>query len=204
MIARFVLDHMVLDGVLCCSWRRAKQEGPASSKTTPRWRWAPFALYAATGEPEWYESGATDPRHAETVRGPEGGFFDTPIDGEPDQATQEPGGQPPSPERHGCAEALLVMSAYNGDADLNELCGSTCARGGMLSALPVDGGQPSGSSTGPRARTCATVGGGLHRPGTGLLVPVPTRRGPRLVLRRRRGDSSRGAVQARPDAGLCV
>ena len=81
--ARFVLDHMVVDGVLRRSWREGQAGGPGFLEDNAAVALGLFALYAATGGYEWYEA-ASELTVAipERFADPEGGFFDTSDDGE--------------------------------------------------------------------------------------------------------------------------
>ena len=132
--ARFVLDHMVVDGILRRSWREGQAGGPGFLEDHAAMAMGLFALYAATGEHEWYESGvrltlAMPKRFVD----PDGGFFDTPIDGE--SLIKRPKSLADNPLPSGnamAAEALLVMSAYTGDAELRDLAASTLRGAGML------------------------------------------------------------------------
>jgi uncharacterized protein len=134
MTARFVLDHMVVDGILRRSWREGQAGGPGFLEDHAAMALGMFALYAATGEQEWYESGvrltlAMPERFAD----PDGGFFDTPIDGENLIKRPKSLADNPLPSGNGmAAEALLVMSAYTGDAELQDLAASTLRGAGML------------------------------------------------------------------------
>jgi uncharacterized protein len=132
--ARFVLDHMVVDGILRRSWREGQAGGPGFLEDHAAMGLGLFALYAATGEHEWYQSAvkltlAMSKRFAD----PDGGFFDTPIDGESLIKRPKSLADNPLPSGNGmAAEALLVMSAYTGDAKLRDLAASTLRGAGML------------------------------------------------------------------------
>ncbi len=132
--ARFVLDHMVVDGILRRSWREGQVGGPGFLEDHAAMALGLFALYAATGEPEWYESGvkltrAMSARFAD----PDGGFFDTPIDGESLIKRPKNLADNPLPSGNGmAAEALFVMSAYTGDAELRDVAAATLRAAGML------------------------------------------------------------------------
>ena len=93
-----------------------------------------FALYSATGEHRWYEA-AVDltselPRR---FADPEGGFFDTPSDGE--DLIKRPKSQTDNPLPSGnglAAEATLVYSAYTGDPDLRDQAAVTLRAAGLF------------------------------------------------------------------------
>jgi uncharacterized protein len=132
--ARFVLDHMVVDGVLRRSWREGRAGGPGFLEDDAAVALGLFALYAATGEYEWYDAAveltvAIPERFAD----PEGGFFDSPDDGESLIKRPKSLADNPLPSGNGmAAEALLILSAYTGDAALRDSAASTLQGAGML------------------------------------------------------------------------
>jgi hypothetical protein len=121
--ARFLLEEMVVDGGLRRSWRDGRA-GEVSGFLEDHAAVALglFALYAATGEHRWYQA-AVDltselPRR---FADPEGGFFDTPSDGE--DLIKRPKSQTDNPLPSGnglAAEAILIYSAYTGDQQLRD------------------------------------------------------------------------------------
>jgi hypothetical protein len=132
--ARFVLDHMVVDGVLRRSWREGQAGGPGFLEDDAALALGLFALYAATGEYEWYEA-ASELTVAipERFADPEGGFFDTPVDGVSLIKRPKSLADNPLPSGNGmAAEALLILSAYTGDAALRDSAASTLRAAGML------------------------------------------------------------------------
>ncbi|MET0697661.1 MAG: thioredoxin domain-containing protein [Acidimicrobiia bacterium] len=132
--ARFVIDHMVVDGALRRSWREGQAGGPGFLEDNAAVALGLFALYSATGEYEWYEAGveltvAIPERFAD----PEGGFFDTPDDGESLIKRPKSMADNPLPSGNGmAAEALLILSAYTGDPALRDAAASTLHSAGML------------------------------------------------------------------------
>jgi hypothetical protein len=132
--ARFVLDQMVVDGVLRRSWREGQAGGPGFLEDDAAVALGLFALYAATGEYEWYEAAVKlTVGIPERFADPEGGFFDTPVDGESLIKRPKSLADNPLPSGNGmAAEALLILSAYTGDAALRETATSTLKGAGML------------------------------------------------------------------------
>ena len=132
--ARFVLDHMVVDGVLRRSWRDGQAGGPGFLEDDAAMALGLFALYAATGEYEWYETGMKlTLAIPERFSDPAGGFFDTPVDGESLIKRPKSLADNPLPSGNGmAAEALLILSAYTGDAGLRDAAASTLRGAGML------------------------------------------------------------------------
>jgi uncharacterized protein YyaL (SSP411 family) len=134
MTARFVLDHMMPDGVLCRSWRDGRVGVPGFLEDDAAMALGFFALYAATGDSEWYEA-AHDLTTGIPARfgDPDGGFFDTPTDGE--RLLKRPKGQTDNPLPSGnamAAEALLLLSSYSGDPRFHELAVDTLRCAGLL------------------------------------------------------------------------
>lgn len=93
-----------------------------------------FALYAASGEHLWYRAAEQMVTAiVERFADPDGGFFDTPTDGE--DLIKRPKSQTdnPSPSGNGlAAEALLTLSSYTGDQELRRLATTTLQAAGLL------------------------------------------------------------------------
>ena len=132
--ARFIVGEMMDDGVLHRSWREGQAGVPAFLEDYAAVAQGLFALYAATGEYEWYllaenlVDGLPN-RFAD----PAGGFFDTPIDG--DNLIKRPKSQADNPLPSGnalAAEALLTHSAYTGDSGTRDLALATLRSAGLL------------------------------------------------------------------------
>ena len=133
--ARFVLEEMVVDGVLRRSWREGRPGSvPGFLEDHAAVAQGLFALYAATGQHQWYHAAleltsAISDRFAD----PEGGFFDTPSDGE--DLIKRPKNQMdnPSPSGNGlAAESLLTLSSYTGDEEARRLATATLRASGLL------------------------------------------------------------------------
>jgi hypothetical protein len=132
--ARFVLDRMVIDGALHRSWRQGRVGVGAFLDDHAALALGLFALYAATGELEWYLS-AEDLTVGipERFADPDGGFFDTPIDGE--SLIKRPKSQSDNPLPSGnamAAEALMTLSSYTGDAGHRDLALDATRSVGLL------------------------------------------------------------------------
>jgi uncharacterized protein YyaL (SSP411 family) len=133
--ARFVLEEMVVDGVLRRSWRDGRAgEVTGFLEDHAAVALGLFALYAATGELRWYQAavGLTSelPRR---FADPEGGFFDTPSDGE--DLIKRPKSQTDNPLPSGnglAAEAILIYSAYTGDQQLRDQAAVTLRAAGLF------------------------------------------------------------------------
>jgi len=137
--ARFLLDEMMVDGELCRSWRDGQSGVSAFLEDHAALALGLFALYAATGEEEWYLT-AQDLTLGipERFADEEGGFFDTPADGE--RLVKRPKGQTDNPLPSGnamAAEALLTLSAYTGSARERDLAAGTIkAAGPVMTRFP--------------------------------------------------------------------
>jgi hypothetical protein len=133
--ARFVLEEMVVDGALRRSWRDGRAgEVTGFLEDHAAVALGLFALYAATGEHQWYEAavGLTSeiPRR---FADPDGGFFDTPSDAE--DLIKRPKSQTDNPLPSGnglAAEAILIYSAYTGDPQLRDQAAVTLRAAGLF------------------------------------------------------------------------
>ena len=132
--ARFVLERMLADGVLSRSWREGRAGVPGFLEDYAGMALGLFALYAATGEGEWYLAGRElTSVIPERFGDPDGGFFDTPAEGE--SLIKRPKSQTDNPLPSGnamAAEALLVLSSYSGDLGFRELAVGTLRSAGVL------------------------------------------------------------------------
>jgi uncharacterized protein YyaL (SSP411 family) len=132
--ARFVLDNMVLDGTLRRSWREGRVGVGGFLEDHAAIALGLFALFAATGELEWYLAAeSVTVGIPERFADPDGGFFDTPVDGEP--LLKRPKDQADNPLPSGnamAAEALLILSSYTGDGDQRQLALNAVRSVGLL------------------------------------------------------------------------
>ena len=133
--ARFVLEEMVVDGILRRSWRDGRVgEVTGFLEDHAAVALGLFALYAATGEHRWYQAavGLTSELPGR-FPDPEGGFFDTPNDGE--GLIKRPKSQTDNPLPSGnglAAEAILIYSAYTGDPELRDQAAVTLRAAGLF------------------------------------------------------------------------
>jgi uncharacterized protein YyaL (SSP411 family) len=132
--ATFVLDRMVVDGVLRRSWRDGRTGVPGFLEDEASMAVGLFTLYSATGEAEWYQA-ARDLTSGIPARfgDPNGGFFDTRVDGE--GLLKRPKGQTDNPLPSGnamAAEALLVLASYTGESRWRDLAFDTLRSAGLL------------------------------------------------------------------------
>jgi uncharacterized protein YyaL (SSP411 family) len=133
--ARFVRDNMVrADGRLLRSWSEGKATVPGFLEDYGAMATGLFALYAATGETDWYHEAARLTRAIpELFADPDGGFFTTGSD-MPALITR-PKDQMDNPHPGGnslAAEALLLLSLYEGDAELRAAAEREVISSGLL------------------------------------------------------------------------
>jgi hypothetical protein len=125
---------MVVEGALTRSWRRGQTGVPGFLEDHAAVAMGLFALFAATGEPEWYL--AAERLTIEIPRrfaDAEGGYFDTPSDAE--SLIKRPKGQADNPLPSGnslAAESLLTLSSYTGDTGLRDQAGDALRAAGLL------------------------------------------------------------------------
>ncbi len=133
--ARFVKSNLVReDGRLLRSWSEGVASVPGFLEDYGAMATGLFDLYAATGEVEWYAEAARLTRAIPELFGdPEGGFFTTGSD-MPGLVTR-PKDQMDNPHPGGnslAAEALLLLSLYEGDADLRAAAEREVISSGLL------------------------------------------------------------------------
>ncbi len=132
--ARFLLDEMVVDNALRRSWRKGKAGVSGFLEDHAAVALGLFALYAATGEHDWYQAAERLTLDIpERFADPEGGFFDTPVGGESLIKRPKSQADNPLPSGNGmAAEALLTLSSYTGDAGQRELAAGALQAAGLL------------------------------------------------------------------------
>jgi uncharacterized protein YyaL (SSP411 family) len=131
--ARFVLGELVVDGALMRSWREGRTSVPGFLDDHASMAVGLFSLYAATGELEWYRAAMNLVGELDRFANPDGGFYDTPDDGE--RLVKRPVDLTDNPLPSGsalAAEALLLASLYTGDAGLREKAEGALAAAGLL------------------------------------------------------------------------
>ena len=116
--ARFIMARLAMDGRLQRSWRDGRVSVPGFLDDHAGMAMGLFALYAATGETEWYREAMRLTGQLERFANPDGGFYTTPDDG--DALVKRPTDQADNPLPSGnalAAEALLMASLYTGEVD---------------------------------------------------------------------------------------
>jgi len=137
--ARFVLDQMVVDGELRRSWRGGRSGGGGFLEDHAALATGLFALYAATGELEWFHAAEKMTLSIpERFSDPDGGFFDTPVDGEALIKRPKSPTDNPSPSGNAlAAEALAILAGYTGSAELHDLAvNAVRAVGALMGRYP--------------------------------------------------------------------
>lgn len=128
--AQFVLSALTEGDQLMRSWRDGHTSVPAFLDDHAAMAVGLFALYAATGEVEWYESATWLVKELDRFTNADGGFFATADDS--DKLIKRPtnASDNPMPSGNGlAAEALLISALYTGDASRR-----TAAEGALKSA----------------------------------------------------------------------
>ena len=120
--ASFVMGNLITEAGLHRSWREGRVGVSAFLDDHAAMALGLFALYAATGELEWYLAADDLTRNVpERFSDSDGGFFDTPIDGESLIKRPKSPADNPLPSGNGmAAEALMILSSYTGDAGQRE------------------------------------------------------------------------------------
>ena len=115
--ARFVLDHLTIEGHLMRSWREGQTSVPGFVDDHAAMAVGLFALYEATGEIQWYQDASKLTEGLEHFANPEGGFFSTSNDSSPLIKRPTDSTDNPLPSGNAlAAEALLISSLYTGKA----------------------------------------------------------------------------------------
>jgi len=137
--ASFVVDGMVVDGLLRRSWRKGRAGGPGFLEDHAALAVGLFALYAASGDERWYL--AAERLTMEIPKrflDEQGGFFDTATDGE--NLIKRPKTQADNPLPSGsalAAEALLTLSSFTGDpVPLDIAVGALHSAGLLMARYP--------------------------------------------------------------------
>ncbi len=119
--ARFILGNLDIDGVLKRSWRSGRTSTPGFLDDHSAMAVGLFALYAATGDLEWYDGTMRLVDRFDRFAGEDGGFYTTAIDGE--SLVKRPSDWTDNPQPSGnalAAEALLMASLYTGETVFRE------------------------------------------------------------------------------------
>ena len=132
--ARFLNEELTSEETLLRSWRDGRATVHGFLEDHASVAMGMFALYAATGDYEWFETAERLTRGIpERFSDPAGGFFDTSEDTH--QLIKRPKSQfdNPLPSGNGlAAEALLTLSSYTGEAELGNLASGTLQAAGMF------------------------------------------------------------------------
>ncbi len=134
--ARFIEDHLVDDvGRLMRSWSEGRANTPGFLEDYGAMATGLFALYQATGEIEWYHSAKRLVLAAIDLFTDESGgaMFTTGRDAEELITRKKDQMDNPLPSGNSLiAEALTLLSAYEGDRDLAATAEQIIAAGGLL------------------------------------------------------------------------
>lgn len=119
-VARFVAEHLTIEGRIQRSWRDGTTSLPGFCDDYGAMATGLFALYQATGELEWYNEGARlTYAMIELFADPTGGFFATGRDAEELIARPKNLFDNPTPSDNAlAAEAIQTLAAYTGDTTL--------------------------------------------------------------------------------------
>jgi uncharacterized protein YyaL (SSP411 family) len=114
--ARFVADSLISDGRLMRSWREDQTSVPGFLDDHAAMAVGLFALYAATGEIEWYETADGLVNMLERFTNLDGGYFSTADDSAALIKRPTDASDNPLPSGNAlAAEALLLSALYTGD-----------------------------------------------------------------------------------------
>jgi uncharacterized protein len=159
--ARFVLDNLVVDGVLTRSWREGRSSVTGFLDDHASLALGFYSLYAATGDETWYRAGGDMVGRFERFARAEGGFYSTPADGE--SLVKRPFDVTDNPHPSGnamAAEALMLTALYTGEARWRESAESALsAAGALMERYPsMVGHHLSVSASSSRTKELAIVG----------------------------------------------
>ena len=129
----FILENLIVDGVLMRSWRDGRSSVPGFLDDHASMAVSLFSLYAATGETSWFEAALDMTKRLDRFANPEGGFYSTASDGE--SLVKRPVDNTDNPLPSGsalAAEALLYAGLYTGDHDYLDRSRDTLASVGLL------------------------------------------------------------------------
>ncbi len=160
--ARFLVENLIVDGVLMRSWRAGRAKVPGFLEDHASLALGLFSLYAATGDYEWYATADRITREmAVRFSDPAGGFYDTAADAESLIKRPKSLSDNPLPSGNGmAAEALLTLFSYTGEAELKGLSiEALAAAGALIERYPsMVGHHVSVLHSSGRARELAVVG----------------------------------------------
>jgi uncharacterized protein YyaL (SSP411 family) len=131
--ARFVLDHLVVEGHLMRSWREGHTSIRGFLDDHASMALGLYALYAATGEVRWYQEAKILVSSLDQFSNPAGGFYSTGSDAEP--LLKRPIDLTDNPLPSGnalAAEAMLITSLYDGTSSQRRQAEGALQAVGML------------------------------------------------------------------------
>ncbi|HSJ34867.1 MAG TPA: thioredoxin domain-containing protein [Acidimicrobiia bacterium] len=131
--ARFLLDHLLVEGRLHRSWAKGRLGPEGFLADHAGVAVGLFALYAADGDPNWYTAAMSLVEALEQFQDPEGGYFTTPDDGESLVTRPKDHFDNPSPSGNAlAAEALYLAAAYSGESRFWEKAEATLRAGAVV------------------------------------------------------------------------
>ncbi|HEY6629315.1 MAG TPA: thioredoxin domain-containing protein [Acidimicrobiia bacterium] len=130
---RFLLDHLIVDGALMRSWREGQTRVRGFLEDHASLALGLFALYAATGGYEWYAAAERLTRQIPLhFADPSGGFYDNAEDSSLIKRPKSLADNPLPSGNAMAAEALAILAAYTGEAELRDLAISAITAAGAL------------------------------------------------------------------------
>ncbi len=135
---RFLLNNLIVDGALMRSWREGQTRVRGFLEDYASLALGLFALYAATGSYEWYAEAERLTRQIPIqFADPSGGFFDNAEDGSLIKRPKSLADNPLPSGNAMAAEALAILAAYTGEAELRDLAiGALAAAGALIERYP--------------------------------------------------------------------
>ncbi len=131
--ARFVSENLLVGGRLMRSWREGQTSVPAFLDDHAAMAVGLFALYAASGEIEWYQSATQFVEALDRFTNPDGGFYATADDSA--RLIKRPTDSTDNPLPSGnamAAEALFINALYTGDAAHRKAAEGAMESAGLL------------------------------------------------------------------------
>ncbi len=131
--ARFLVDTMIMNGLVMRSWREGRHSGPGFLDDYAALALGLIALYQATGEVEWFEVSKQLVASFDQFSRPEGGYYST-SDDQPD-LVKRPVELTDNPQPSGnalAAEANLMMSLLTGEHHFRDKAVDALAAVGSL------------------------------------------------------------------------
>lgn len=130
--ARFVAEHLTVDGRLMRSWGKGKSIVPGFLDDYSAYALGLFTLYMATGEVEWYESAASLVSDMVDLFWEDGWFQ---VAGDAEKLFTRPKDQMDNPSPSGASmatEACLWLGLYTGDSQYLTLAEAAILEAGRL------------------------------------------------------------------------